>query len=95
MTSAVNVIEEGSQPPQRRTLPDTCTDVKPTYSGVVAEFSTLTGLVPVSALATASAVGDAVSDGVAVKPEPSKVGVPVKVGVGSVSVMVGVSVGVT
>ena len=94
MTSAVNVIEEGSQPPHRRIFPDIRTDVNPT-SGVVREFPTPAELVPVSALARGSAVGDAVSDGVAVNPEPIKVGVSVKVGVGSVDVMVGVSVGVT
>jgi hypothetical protein len=91
----VKVTDEGSQPPHRRIFPDIFTDEKPTYSGAKGEFSALTGIVPVSALATGAAVGDSVSDGVAVKPEPIKVGVPVKVGVGSVGVMVGVSLGVT
>ena len=90
----MKVTDEGSQPPHRRIFPDIRTDVNPT-SGVVREFPALTGIVPVSALATGVTVGDSVSDGVAVKPEPIKVGVPVKVGVGSVSVMVGVSLGVT
>jgi hypothetical protein len=41
-----------------------------------------------------AAVGDSVSEEVAVKPPPIRVGVRVKVGVGSVAVMVGVSLGV-
>jgi len=91
----VNVTDEGSQPPHRIIFPDIFTDEKPTYSGVVAEFPTLTGIVPVSPVVIGCTVGDSVSDGVAVKPEPINVGVPVKVGVGSVDVMVGVSLGVT
>jgi hypothetical protein len=30
-TCAVKVMEDGSQPPQRRMLPEICTMVKPTY----------------------------------------------------------------
>lgn len=89
-TCAVKVTEDGSQPPHRRIFPDIFTDEKPAFSGVKAEVPTLTEVVPVSPVVVGSAVGDSVSDGVAVKPEPSSVGVPVKVGVGSVGVMVGV-----
>ena len=89
-TCAVNVIEEGcGQFPQRKTLLETETWIKPTYCGVSRELPPLVEM-------AIDVVEVEEGAGVSVKlSAPSSVGVSVKVGVGCVAVTVGVSVGVT